>query len=121
MVLQFGSTRGVRQGDPLSLLLFYIVMEALNCMLDVAAILGQFSGFSVGSSAGTLLTVSHLLFATDTLIFCDANSNHLATLRGILAKFEVVSRLKINLLKSKLVPIGNVPNMEELVEILGCK
>ena len=121
MVLRFGSIRGVRQGEPLSLLLFDIVMEALSHMLDVAAILGQFSGFSVGSSAGTLLTVSHLLFANDTLIFCDANSHHLAALRGILSKFEVVSRLKINMLKSEMAPIGNVPNMEELVEILGCK
>ena len=96
-------------------------MEALSRMLDAAAMLGQFSGFSVGNLAGTLLTVSHLLFANDTLIFCNANSHHLAALCGILARFEVVSRLKINLLQSELVPIGNVPNMEELVKILGCQ
>ena len=90
-------------------------------MLDAIAILGQFSGFSVGNSASTLLTVSHLLFADNTLIFCDANSHHLAALHGILARFEVVSRLKINLLKSKLVPILSMPNVEELVEILGCR
>ena len=62
----FGSTRGIRQRDPLSPLLFDIVIEALSHMLDAAAILGQFSGFSVGNSASTLLTVSHLLFADDT-------------------------------------------------------
>ena len=38
-------------------------------MLDADAILGQFSGFLEGNSVGTLLTVSHLLFADDTLIF----------------------------------------------------
>jgi len=65
----FGSTRGVRQGDSLSPLLFDIVMEALSCMLDAIAILGQFLGFLVGNLAGTLLTVSHLLFADDTLNF----------------------------------------------------
>ena len=90
-------------------------------MLDAAAMLGQFLGFSVGNLAGTLLTVSHLLFADDTLIFCNANSHHLAALHGILARFEVVLGLKINLLQSELVPMGNVPNMEELVEILGCQ
>ena len=35
-------------------------------MLDAAAILGQFSDFLVGNSTGTLLIVSHLLFADDT-------------------------------------------------------
>ena len=90
-------------------------------MLDAIAILGQFSGFSVGNLAGTLLTMSYLLFADDTLIFCDVDSHHLVSLRRILARFEVVSRLKINFLKSELVPIGIVPNMEELVEILGCR
>ena len=73
-------------------------------MLDAIAILGQFSGFSVGSSAGTLLTVSHLLFANDTLIFCNVDSHNLAAFCGILDKFEEVSRLKINFLRSKLVP-----------------
>ena len=121
LVYFFGSTRGVHQGDPLSPLLFDIVMETLSRMLDAAAMLGQFLGFSIGNSASSLLTVSHLLFANDTLIFCDANSLHLATLHGILTRFEVVSGLKINLLKSELVPMGNVPNMDELVEILGCQ
>ena len=62
----FGSSRGLRQRDPLSPLLFDIVMEALSCMLDVAAFTGKFSGFSVGSTAGPSVMVSHLLFADDT-------------------------------------------------------
>jgi hypothetical protein len=32
-----------------------------------------------------------------------------------------LSRLKINLGKSKSVPIGNVQNVTELADILGCK
>ena len=36
----FGSSRGFRQGEPLSSLLFDIVMEALSRMLDVAAFAG---------------------------------------------------------------------------------
>ena len=59
-------------------------MEALSRMLDVAAFTGQFSGFSVGSTAGSSVMVSHLLFADDTLIFCDAEPSQIANLRAIL-------------------------------------
>ena len=41
----FGSSRGLRQGDHLSPLLFNIVIEALSRMLDMAAAVGQLSGF----------------------------------------------------------------------------
>ena len=87
----FGSSRGLRQGDPLYLFLFAIVMEALSRMLVTATVAGQFSGFSVGNASGSLMMVSHLLFADDTLVFCDANSNHIAALRGILSRFEEMS------------------------------
>ena len=117
----FGSSRGLWQGDPLSPFLFDIVMEALSRMLVAATVGGQFSGFSVGNASGSLMTVSHLLFADDTLVFCDADSNHIAALRGILSRFEEMSGLKINLGKSELVPVGDVPDLHELVEILGCR
>ena len=108
------------KGDSLSLLLFDIVVEALSRMLDAAVTTGQFLGFSIGL-AGTLMMVSHLLFADDMLIFCDTNSNQVVFLRGILARFEVVLGLNINLGKSELVPIGDVQNMQELVEMLVCR
>ena len=89
----FGSSRGLRQGDPLSPLLFDIVMEALSRMLDVAASARQFLGFFVGSTAGLSVMVSHLLSADDTLIFCDAEPSQIANLRAILTRFEEVSGL----------------------------
>ena len=117
----FGSSRGLRQGDPLSPFLFDIVMEALSHMLVAATTTGQFLGFTVGNATGSLMTVSHLLFADDTLIFCDADNNHITALHGILSRFEEMSGLKINLGKSKLVSIRDVPDLHELVEILGCR
>ena len=117
----FGSSRGLWQGDPLSPFLFDIVMEALSRMLFAAIEAGQFSGFSLGNASGSLMTVSHLLFADDTLVFCDADSNHIVALRGILFRFEEMPGLKINLRKSELVPVGDVPDLHELVEILGCR
>jgi hypothetical protein len=84
----FSSSRGLRQGDPLSPLLFFIVMEALSKMITATVDRGFFSGFSVGSRPPAV-NVSHLLFADDTFIFCEANPNQLRHLRVLLLFFEV--------------------------------
>ena len=67
------------------------------------------------------MSVSHSLFMDDTPVFCDADSTHITALRGILSIFEEMSGLRINLGKSELVPVGDVPNFHELAEILGCR
>ena len=77
----FGSSRGIRQGDSVSPLLFAIVMEALSRMMNRAAESGLLSSFKVGSRDTHLVHVSHLLFAYDTLIFSDANPEHIFNLR----------------------------------------
>ena len=117
----FGSSRGLRQGDPLSLLLFVLVMEAVGRMLDKAVHEGRLLGFRAGDSAGRSLVVSHLLFVDDTLIFCDANIDQMLILLMALIWFEAVSSLKVNLGKSELVAVGTIHNFELLVAILGCK
>ena len=105
----------------MSPLLFVLVMEALGRMLDKAALEGRLSGFSVGNSEGRSLAVSHLLFADDTLIFCDLDLDQILILRMILICFEAVSGLKINLGKSELVPVGVVLNIDLLLTVLGRK
>ena len=59
-------SRWLRQGDPLSPLLFVLVMEALGRMLDKAVHEGHMLGFSVGNLEGRSLAVSHLLFVDDS-------------------------------------------------------
>jgi len=117
----FQSLRGIRQGDPLSPLLFVVVMEALSKMLNASMIQGLLSGFSVGIRNNEALVVNHLLFADDTLIFCGAQAEHVRNLRCTFLCFEAVSGLRINLGKSELVPIGEVEDVESLAHILGCR
>jgi len=77
----FSSTRGLRQEDPLSPLLFVVVMEALSRMMSAKVDRGLLDGFTVGSRSVAGIVVSHLLFADDILIFCEANGEHLCNLR----------------------------------------
>lgn len=60
----FSNSCGLRQGDPLSPLLFVFVMEALSRMISAAVNGGLLEGLKVGNA-----TFFHLLFADDTLIF----------------------------------------------------
>ena len=117
----FKSSWGIRQGDPLSPMLFVIIMEGLSRMLDMTIGAGMLSGFAVSRNANDPLLISHLLFADDTLIFCEADSDHIAHLRSILVWFEAISGLRVNLGKSELVQVGEVPFLEELADILGCQ
>ena len=39
----------------------------------------------------------------------------------LLLCFQVVIGLKVNVLKSEMVPVGEVPNVHVLAEILGCR
>ena len=112
----FGSSRGLRQGDPLSPLLFVLVMEALGRMLDKVVLEGRMLGFSVGKLEGRSMAVSHLLFVDDTLIFCETDLDQIM----ILIWFEAVSGLKINLGKSEIVPVGVVHNIDTFLVVLGC-
>ena len=116
----FASFRGLRQGDPLSSLLFVIVMEGLSRLLDHAVQGGSFSGFTVGNHEGNKVLMTYLLFADDTLLFCDVDPTKIKQLGWVLLWFEAFFGLRINLGKSEMVPVGEVPNMVDLAGILGC-
>jgi len=61
-----------------------------------------------------------LLFVDDTLIFCKLEVDQLGYLRCILVLFEVMLGFKINLSKSVLIPIGEVPELNNLAQFFGC-
>jgi hypothetical protein len=85
------------------------------------AMVGDFIlGFRV-NNINTSLEVSHLLFVDDTLIICDANSEHIHNLDHILLCFGAISGLKINFQKFELAVVGEFPNIKELAGILSCR
>jgi len=83
----FGSSQGLRQGDPLSSFLFMNVMEALNRMLSRAMVGGYLSGFSADIENAAPLEISHL-FADDMLIMHDANRDQIYNFGHILLVWE---------------------------------
>ena len=54
-------------------------------------------------------------------LFCDADEEQILHVRMLLLCFQAVTGLKVNALKSEVVPIGEVPNNHVLVETLGCQ
>ncbi|KAJ9705958.1 hypothetical protein PVL29_003867 [Vitis rotundifolia] len=117
----FSNSKGLRQGDPISRYLFVLGMEVLSALIRRAAAGGFISGCRLQGSGGSELNVSHLLFADDAIIFCEAKIEYLASLSWILAWFEAASGLRINLAKSELIPVGEIDNIEDMAVELGCK
>ena len=115
----FRSSRGLRQGDPLSPYLFMIGMEALSCLLK-CAIEGNFiSSCRFEGRDGGELVISHLLYADDTVLFWETNYGQLMYLGWTLMWFKAFSGLKINLSKSEIITMGRVDNVEMLPSELG--
>ena len=93
-------------------------MDVLSRLLKKTEDCNLIWGFHVGSVNSVGVRISHLLFADDTILFCDASREQLLSIRLVLSCFQVFTGLKVNIGKSEIVPIGEVNNLDALTNIL---
>ncbi|XP_062075990.1 uncharacterized protein LOC133780132 [Humulus lupulus] len=112
---QFQGGKGLRQGDPISPLLFVIVMDYLTRMLIKAS---KDKGFRFHPMCKSLNLVN-LCFANDLLNFCKANPQSVQILHSTLTEFSLTSGLSINHSKSRIYLGGLSVDVKE--DVLSCR
>ncbi len=112
----FRCSRGLRQGDPLSPLLFILCIDVFYRMLNQVIYNSLLSPIRVDE-----VCVHTLQFADDLLLFFNGSSTSARVIRTVLDAFSTVSGLKVNFTKSALIPI-NLPSahFEGLANLFGC-
>ncbi|XP_028066481.1 uncharacterized protein LOC114269378 [Camellia sinensis] len=78
---EFQPQKGLRQGDPFLPFLFIIAAEGLNLLLARAKVHGLFRGAIICSND---VSVSHLQFADDTIIFCKGDNEDILNIKRVL-------------------------------------
>jgi hypothetical protein len=95
----FQTKKGLRQGDPLSSLLFNLVVDMLATLITRAREEGQIDGLVPHLIDGGL---SILQYADDTILLMDKNLEQAKNMKLLLCVFEKLSDLKINFHKSEI-------------------
>ena len=115
----FKMEKGLRQGDPLSPYLFLLVTKALVTLLRKAHDLNLIEDVKIGKRK---VSLKHLQFADDTLIFVPKNSMCITNYFRILDVFALMSGLCLNYSKSCFIS-WNPSDLEwakDMARSVGC-
>ncbi len=113
----FKTHKGLRQGDPLSPLLFNLAAEALTLLVQRAEDNLLIEGLGENDNNKVVI----LQYADDTIFLLPDNETYAKNLKYILCLFEQLSGLKINFNKSEVFCIGEAADKAEVFsQIFTC-
>jgi hypothetical protein len=114
----FKCKRDVRQGDPLSPLLFVIAAELLQYLVNRASTLALLKA-PIPCENGEFPIVQ---YADNTFLILQADARQLFFLKALLNSFETASGLRVNYNKSQILPINVGHNrLQHLANTFGCQ
>ncbi|CAL9014415.1 unnamed protein product [Prunus brigantina] len=116
-------SRGLRQGDPLSPFLFLICAEGLTSLIKAHEARQALHGFQLRRDE---VSISHLLFADDSVLFCEADAREAECVLNILQCYEAGSGQSVNFDKSSIFYSAHCSSrlrvqMEQILHIKGRK
>lgn len=115
----FQSSRGLKQGDPLSPTLFIIAVKVLARSLNSLYSETHFKGYGMPKWSPE---VNHLSYADDTILFCSGHPASMRKMMKVFRRYGSVSGQMINLDKSLVylhekIPIGICNQIKRITDV----